>query len=104
MKRLGLEERVRFIGFRKDIKNLYKGADLYVNSSRHEALSFLIIEAMAAGLPFRWSPLTIEPDPDPHWAPKKPVAETVEGLPATGQIFRTPESGVMPQPKREAGC
>ena len=40
-----------FLGFRKDIKNLYKGADLYVNSSRHEALSFLIIEAMAAGLP-----------------------------------------------------
>ncbi len=33
------------------MKNLYKGVDLYVNSSRHEALSFLIIEAMAAGLP-----------------------------------------------------
>ena len=42
---------VKFIGFRKDIKNLYKGSDLYVNSSQHEALSFLIIEAMAAGLP-----------------------------------------------------
>lgn len=51
VKDLELEDRVRFIGFRKDIKNLYKGADLYVNSSRHEALSFLIIEAMAAGLP-----------------------------------------------------
>ena len=48
---LGLEEQLKFIGFRKDIKNLYKGSDLYVNSSRHEALSFLIIEAMAAGLP-----------------------------------------------------
>lgn len=48
---LGLEEQVKFIGFRKDIKNLYKGADLYVNSSEHEALSYLIIEAMAAGLP-----------------------------------------------------
>jgi len=49
---LGLtEDQVRFIGFRKDIKNLYKGSDLYINSSRHEALSFLIIEAMAAGLP-----------------------------------------------------
>ena len=33
------------------MKNLFHGADLYVNSSRHEALSFLIIEAMAAGLP-----------------------------------------------------
>ena len=46
---LGLEDCVKFIGFRKDIKNLYKGSDLYVNSSQHEALSFLIIEAMAAG-------------------------------------------------------
>ena len=49
---LGLtDQQVRFIGFRKDIKNLYKGADLYINSSQHEALSFLIVEAMAAGLP-----------------------------------------------------
>ena len=51
VKELGLEEQVKFIGFRKDVKNLYKGSDLYVNSSKHEALSFLIIEAMAAGLP-----------------------------------------------------
>lgn len=30
---LGLtDEQVKFIGFRKDMKNLYKGADLYVNS------------------------------------------------------------------------
>ncbi len=51
-KQLGLtEDQVKFVGFRKDIKNLYKGADLYVNSSQHEALSFLIVEAMAAGLP-----------------------------------------------------
>lgn len=48
---LGLEEQVIFVGFRKDIKNLYKGSDIYINSSQHEALSFLIVEAMAAGLP-----------------------------------------------------
>ena len=52
VKELGLgEEQVKFIGFRKDIKNLYKGADLYINASQHEALSYAIIEAMAAGLP-----------------------------------------------------
>lgn len=52
VKALGLtEDQVRFIGFRQDIKNLYKGSDLYINASQHEALSFLIIEAMAAGLP-----------------------------------------------------
>ena len=27
------------------------GSDLYINSSEHEALSFLIIEALASGLP-----------------------------------------------------
>lgn len=48
---LGLEESVKWIGFREDVKNLYHGSDLYINASRHEALSFLIIEAMAAGLP-----------------------------------------------------
>lgn len=49
---LGLTgDQVKFIGFRKDMKNLYKAADLYINSSQHEALSFLIVEAMAAGLP-----------------------------------------------------
>lgn len=51
VERLNLTGEVKFLGFRKDIKNLYKGSDLYVNSSEHEALSFLIIEAMAAGLP-----------------------------------------------------
>lgn len=51
VKELGLEDHVIFAGFRKDIKNLYKGSDIYINSSQHEALSFLIIEAMAAGLP-----------------------------------------------------
>lgn len=62
-KELGLtEEQVRFIGFRRDMKNLYKGADLYVNSSRHEALSFLIIEAMAAGLPVIATNIAGNPD------------------------------------------
>lgn len=48
---LGLEHCVKFLGFRRDMKNLFKGSNLYVNASEHEALSFLIIEAMAAGLP-----------------------------------------------------
>ena len=53
---------MKFIGFRKDIKNLYKASDLYVNSSRHEALSFLIIEAMAAGLPVVVTDIAGNPD------------------------------------------
>ena len=51
VKTMGLAGKVIFAGFRKDIKNLYKGSDIYINASQHEALSFLIIEAMAAGCP-----------------------------------------------------
>ena len=32
------DEQVKFVGFRKDIKNLFKGSDLYINSSEHHAL------------------------------------------------------------------
>lgn len=48
---MGLEQDILFIGFRKDIKNLFNGSDLYFNSSEHEASSFLILEALASGLP-----------------------------------------------------
>lgn len=50
-KNLGLEKDIIFTGFRQDIKNLIAGSDLYINSSEHEALSFAIIEVLAAGLP-----------------------------------------------------
>ena len=49
--KLSLEKHIVFTGFRKDIRNLYKGSNLYINSSEHEALSFNIIEALASGLP-----------------------------------------------------
>ena len=62
VKDLGLSDKVVFLGFRKDIKNLYKGSNLYVNSSQHEALSFLIIEAMAAGLPVIATNIAGNPD------------------------------------------
>ena len=51
VKELGLEKDVIFTGFRKDIKNLIYGCDLYINSSEHEALSFAIIEVLACGIP-----------------------------------------------------
>ena len=48
---IGLGEDIIFTGFRRDIKNLIAGSDLYVNSSAHEALSFAIIEVLACGIP-----------------------------------------------------
>ncbi|MCL2058805.1 MAG: glycosyltransferase [Oscillospiraceae bacterium] len=48
---LGLSGVVTFAGFVSDIKPLFYASDVYVNPSQHEALSFLILEALACGLP-----------------------------------------------------
>lgn len=43
----------------------------------------------AAGLPFRWRDIAIEPESDPRWASANESHSTVDGLPGTGQVFRT---------------
>jgi glycosyltransferase involved in cell wall biosynthesis len=50
---LGLEHRVTFHGFvsHEDLPALYRRADVYVQSSHHEAAGAVVLEAAAAGLP-----------------------------------------------------
>jgi glycosyltransferase involved in cell wall biosynthesis len=48
---LGLEEQVRFNGFRRDVRKFLPGYRAYVHASYSESSSLAIIEAMAAGLP-----------------------------------------------------
>ena len=48
---LGLAERVRFCGYRRDIARLLAAADLFVLSSEREGLPISILEAMAAACP-----------------------------------------------------
>lgn len=50
-KELGVEMRVHFLGFRKDILEIYKAVDLFVFPSYREGLSVALMEAMANGLP-----------------------------------------------------
>lgn len=50
-KSLGVENQVRFLGYRSDILELYKIADLYVFPSYQEGLPMALLEAMASGLP-----------------------------------------------------
>ena len=49
--KLGVDEMVDFLGFRKDIENLLNMSDLAVASSLREGLPVNIMEAMACGLP-----------------------------------------------------
>lgn len=48
---LGLEDTVILTGFRSDTARLLAASDVYLNSSSSEAMSFAILEALAAGLP-----------------------------------------------------
>lgn len=48
---LGLDETVVFLGFRKDMSNLYHGADLTLCPSESETLSLLLLESLACGTP-----------------------------------------------------
>lgn len=48
---LGLTERIKLLGFRRDVLELYQAADVYVLPSVREGLNVSIMEAMASGLP-----------------------------------------------------
>jgi glycosyltransferase involved in cell wall biosynthesis len=47
----GLEDRVRFLGVRRDVSELMSGADGYVLSSAWEGMPVVLLEAAAVGLP-----------------------------------------------------
>lgn len=49
--RLGLRERVRFLGPRTDVEGLYAAADLLLLPSRYDAFANVCLEAAAAGIP-----------------------------------------------------
>lgn len=49
--RFGLKERVRFLGWRRDLEHLYPDLDVVVLSSVNEGTPVSVIEAMAAGRP-----------------------------------------------------
>lgn len=48
---LGLGDRVRFLGHRRDVPALLAAADLFVLPSLYEGLPLAVLEAMAAGVP-----------------------------------------------------
>ncbi|MFQ3617898.1 MAG: glycosyltransferase family 4 protein [Cyanobacteriota bacterium] len=50
-KDLGVGDRVHFLGYRRDLKDLMKAADLFIFPSRYEACSLVLLEALATGLP-----------------------------------------------------
>ena len=50
-RRLGITERVRFLGFRDDVTNLFAAADVLVHPARLDVTGQVILEALVNGLP-----------------------------------------------------
>jgi glycosyltransferase involved in cell wall biosynthesis len=72
---LGLERRVHFLGYRTDVDAILSECDALVLPSTFEATPYVIIEAMASGLPV--------------------VASNVYGIP---EIVRDGETGILIDP------
>ena len=50
-KNKGIEEKVSFLGIRKDIPEILQAVDVVIFPSLHEGLPFALVEAQAAGVP-----------------------------------------------------
>ena len=48
---LGVGGAIDFLGFREDVEALYAESEVFIQTSRYEALSIALVEAMASGLP-----------------------------------------------------
>lgn len=49
--KLGIKEKVHFLGYRNDIADIYRQSDIYVMPSKREGLPVASLEAMFCGLP-----------------------------------------------------
>ena len=49
--RLGVGERVKFVGLQKDVRPFYHAADVFVLPTRHDPCSLVVLEALACGVP-----------------------------------------------------
>jgi glycosyltransferase involved in cell wall biosynthesis len=48
---LGIAERVRFLGWRRDLATIYAASDVFLLTSRNEGTPVALIEAMASAIP-----------------------------------------------------
>ena len=51
VKKLGIEQHVHFLGYRKDIKEICNSSDVFIFMSKQEGLPVALMEAMACGVP-----------------------------------------------------
>jgi glycosyltransferase involved in cell wall biosynthesis len=92
-KRYGLERRVHFCGYRRDVGRLLAEADLMALSSELEGLPIVILEAMATGCPIVTTRVGAIPDvlTDGHDAWIVPASDPDALRRAISEVFERPE-------------
>lgn len=80
-KALGIEDRVHFAGFRTDMKELLRAADIFLFTSLQEGLPRSLMEAMATGLP-----------------------AAASGIRGNVDLIRNKEGGLLFPPKNAKAC
>jgi glycosyltransferase involved in cell wall biosynthesis len=50
-RRLGIDKRVTFLGYRSDVANIMRACDFLVFPTRYEPFGLVVLEALSSGLP-----------------------------------------------------
>lgn len=61
-RKLGVENRVVFLGYVKNVFPLYKGADLYLNTTHYDGYGASMVEALAMGCPVLSEDVGVAPE------------------------------------------
>lgn len=93
--RLGLRDRVRFLGFRDDVPGVLKSCDLFVLASQQEGWSIATAEALAVGLPVVVTDVEgpaeqIDPGRTGVLVPPGDAAKLAEGMLAALRLSKRP--------------
>jgi glycosyltransferase involved in cell wall biosynthesis len=104
--RLGLGERVRFLGYRRDMPEVLASADVFVLASRKDSLANVMLEAMSLGVPVVATetggvPLALGGDPPAGWV--VPAREPEALARTLGQLLDSLDSADVAARTEEAG-
>jgi len=89
VRKLGLSDRIKFLGQRADIADLLDASDIFILTSKAEGMPLSIMEAMAKGLPIIATAVSGIPEelgstgkllPDPNSHPEETISELVTTL------------------------
>lgn len=90
---LGLQDRVRLLGVRSDVRALMQGADIFVMHSKFEGMPMALLEAGAEAMPVIVTPVGSCPDvigPDDGW-----LAEPSQFASVLARVVSDPPAAIL---------